>query len=131
MKLLIYTKKEQGILAVSAVLIISAIVVAVAITVALLSIGEAQSALVLSKGEENLNLVEGCVDDVLLKVRSNSSYSGGTLTHPEGTCTVTVNSGNPSWDITVTSQTMTYQRKIQVIFTRSSGGITLTSWQEI
>ena len=123
--------KQKGFVAVSVVLIIISVILSVGTTVALLSIGEAQSSLVLYKGEDNLNLVEGCVEDVILKVRSNSSLGSGTVSRPEGICTYTVNAGNPNWDITVTSQSTAYQRRIRVQFTRNPTGITLTSWKEI
>lgn len=116
----------------STVLVIAAVLVVISITVTYLSIGEAQSGLVLFKGEENLAFVEGCVEDVMLKIRSNSSYNGTTITRPEGTCTITYNlSGPTNWDLTVSSSSTVYQRKIKIIFTRNPTGITLTSWKEI
>lgn len=124
--------KNTGFVAISIVLILIAVIVAIGSTTTLLSIGEAQSGLVLFKGEDNLDFVEGCVEDLMLKIRSNSSYNGTTITRPEGTCSIAYNlSGPTNWDITVTSSTTGYQRKIQVIFTRNPTGITLTSWKEI
>ena len=121
----------RGFIALSTVLIISAVALVIITTVSLLSINELQSSFSLFSGEDNLTFVEGCVEDYLLKIRASSSYSGGTITRPEGTCAITINSGNPNWDITVSEQGTTYQRRIQVIFTRSSTGISLTSWKEI
>lgn len=127
---------QRGFVAITTVLILSAVVVAIATTVTLLSIGEAQSSLSLYKGEDNLSFVEGCVEDVMLKIRADSSYNanGATITRPEGTCLISVNGGlgGPiNWDLTVTSQNTSYQRQIRVIFTRNPTGITLTSWKEI
>lgn len=125
----------RGFVAITTVLILSVVVVAIAATVTLLSIGEAQSSLSLFKGEDNLSFVEGCVEDVMLKVRADSSYSGGSITRPEGTCLITYNPETirPSnWDITVSpSVSSVYQRNIRVIFTRNFPAITLTSWKEI
>lgn len=122
----------KGFVAISTVLILVSVVVAIGTTVTLLSIDEARSGLILFQGEDNLDFVEGCVDDVMLKIRSDSSYSGTTITRPEGACSISYTSGGPTnWDITVTSSTTSVQRKIQVIFTRNPSGITLTSWKEI
>lgn len=125
----------RGFVAMSTVLILGAVVVVIAATVTLLSIGEAQSSLSLYKGEDNLNLVEGCVEDIMLKIRSDSTYSGNSISRPEGTCTITYNPGGNgpvNWDITLsTPSTSAYQRQIEVIFTRNPTGITLTSWREI
>lgn len=122
----------KGFVAISTVLILSLVVVSIAATVSLLSIGEAQSGLSLFKGEDNLSFVEGCVEDVMLKIRSNSGYSGTSIIRPEGTCSITYVTGGPvNWDVKVTSSTNTYQRTIEAVFTRNATGITLTSWKEI
>ena len=129
----------RGFVAVSVVLILVSVVLAISVTVALLSIGEAQSGLVLYQGEDNLNYAEGCVEDVMLKIRSDPTYSGTGFTHPDSsgntaTCSITYNPGGggpTNWDITLNSQTSSLQRKIRVIFTRNPTGIILTSWKEI
>lgn len=123
---------RQGMVALSTVLVLGGVLVALATTVTYLSIGEAQSGLAHYKGTENLNLIEGCVEDVLLTIRSNASYNGTTIIHAGQTCTVTYTTGGPTnWDITVSTDTTAYQRKIRVVFVRNSTGITLTSWREI
>lgn len=122
---------RQGFVAISVVLILIVVIVSIGSTITLLSIGEAQSGLRLYQGENNLQFVEGCVEDAILKVRANSSYTGGTITRPEGSCTVTVNSGNPNWDITVSSSATDFQRKIQATFVRTVKKIILSNWKEI
>lgn len=125
---------EKGFIALSTVLVIMSVIVAIVATVTLLSIGEGQSSLAILNGEDNLELVEGCAEDAMLKIRSNSSYAGGSITRPEGTCNITINSPDPNWNITVSatnSPDRGHQRKIQVIFVKNPTGITLTSWQEI
>ena len=123
--------KNRGFVAISVVLILITIVMVISSTITLLSIGEAQSGLSLFQGEDNLDLTEGCVADYLLKIRSNSSFSGGNVTRPEGTCTITISSGNPNWDMTVSSTQLNFQRKIRVTFTQTNKGLILTKWQEI
>lgn len=123
---------KKGFAAITTILILSAVVLAISTTVTLLSIDEAQSSLSLFKGEDNLGFAEGCVEDVMLKIRANSSYSANSISRPEGTCSITYNTGGPTnWDITVTSQSNTYQRQIRVVFTRNPTGISLSSWKEI
>lgn len=121
-----------GYIALSTVLIITSVVLFIATTITYLSIGEGQSGLSLYKGEEALHLVEGCAEDYLLKIRTDAeTFVPGNVTRPEGTCTITVNSGHPNWDITVSTTDTNYKRQIQVIFTQSPTGLTLTSWKEI
>ncbi|MBI2019933.1 hypothetical protein HYS94_00735 [Candidatus Daviesbacteria bacterium] len=125
--------KEKGFVAISVVLILIVVVLSIGATVTYLSIGEGQSGLILYQGEDNLSFVEGCAEDVMVKVRSNSAFNDTSISRPEGTCSITYNLGGPTdWDITVSSSTTTnVQRKIQVIFVRNPTGITLTSWREI
>lgn len=124
-------KNKKGFIAISSVLIIAAVVLAIGITVSLLSIGEGQSALSLTKGEDTLSFIEGCTEDTLLKSKASSSYNGGNITRPEGTCTITIDSksGN-DWTATISTAATEYKRTIRVIFNRG-GAITLTSWKEI
>lgn len=117
----------------STVLIISVVVLAISVTVSFLSIGQAQSSLALMKGEENLDLVEGCAEDSLLKVRADINYAGGSVSRPEGNCQINLISkvGN-IWTLDITpSGSSTYFRKIRVVIDRTPPKITLTSWKEI
>ena len=120
----------KGYIALSMVLIITAVVIAVATTVALLSIGEAQSSLAQEKGEDAWYFVDGCAEDALQKIHDSATYAGGTITRPEGTCSVTIVTGNPNWDITVTTTETTYKRTVEVQVTRGTT-LTITSWREI
>lgn len=125
-------QSEQGVVALSIVLLLSVVLLTITITVTYLSIGEAQSSLSVSKGEQALAFTEGCVDDVLLKIRSNSAFNATSFTRPEGTCSVVYTTGGPvNWNIAVTSLATSYQRRIQVIFTRNPTGMSLISWKEI
>lgn len=125
-------RRQAGYIALSTVLIITSVVLFIATTVTYLSIGEGQTGLSLYKGEENLHFVEGCVEDYLLKIRTDAeTFVPGNITRPEGTCTITVNSGHPNWDITVATTLTSYKRQVRVIFTQSATGLTLSSWKEI
>lgn len=122
---------KKGFVATTTVLIISAVVVTVVTTAILLSVGEGQASLASYKGEENLASVEGCVEDVLQKIHDSGTYSGTSITRPEGTCTISYVQGGPTdWDITVSFSGTEYNRRIRVVFTRGAN-ITISSWQEI
>jgi len=126
------THTQRGYIALLTVLIVMSVVLTTVSTVALFAIGEAQSGLALFKGEDTLTFVEGCTEDYMLKIRAQGAgFVAGNITRPEGTCTITVNSGDPSWNITVSTTATTYKRSIRAIFTRNPTGITLTSWKEV
>lgn len=123
---------QKGFVALSTILIIMAVVLATAATVGILSVGELQSSFALFRGENTLSFVEGCAEDYMLKIRSQGAgFVAGNITRPEGTCTIVVNSGDPNWDITVSTTATQYKRQVRVVFVRSATGITLTSWKEI
>src|SRR6266576_3010630 len=111
-------QNSQGYIALITVLIISAVALTVSASVSLLGIGIAQSALASSKGENALQLVEGCAEDALLKSQQSSSYNGGNITRPEGTCVITVLKNASNWTIIATSIQTAYNRTVQVKFAR-------------
>jgi hypothetical protein len=123
-------KGQHGYIALVTVLILSAVTLAIATTVSLLAIGEAQSSLALHKGEDTLAFVEGCMEDALLKARASDSYAGGTITRPEGTCSITLSKVSNTWTITATTTSTAYKRTIQTVATKSAS-MTIGSWREL
>ena len=121
---------QRGYLAISSILIISAVVLAITVSVSYLAIGEGQSALALYKGENTLSFIEGCMEDALIKLRADGSYSGESITRPEGTCTITISSVGTTYTITATTTDISYIRTVQAVVNRDYS-ITMTSWKEI
>lgn len=124
-------KKHKGFIAISSVLIIAAVVLSIGITTSLLSISEGQSALSLTKGEMALNLTEGCMEDSLSKILTNSNYSGGTLSTPEGVCLIVITKAGGDYIITSSNDVIDYKRSIEVLVKKSGNSLTITSWKEI
>lgn len=122
-------KQPQGYIALVTVLILSAVILGITSSVSLLGIGEAQSSLANFKGENALQLVEGCAEDALLKAQQSSTYNGGNIMRPEGTCVVSVTKSGNSWTILVTSTQQDYNRTIVIKFTRGST-LATSSWTE-
>ena len=113
----------------STALIVSAVVVAIAFSTALIGIGEGKTGLMHYQGSNALYLAEGCMEDALLKLRANASYTGGSLSRPEGSCTATV-SGSGTYTVTITATNASVTRQIQVVATRS-GKVALSSWKDL
>jgi hypothetical protein len=129
-KLEIGNSLQGGYVAISIMLILTAVILGIIVTVAQLGIGEGQASLALTKGEDTLNFVEGCTEDALLKIRSNAAYTEGTITRPEGTCSVNIITVGSTYTVTVTTTATQYRRTIQAIVNRSSSAVILTSWKE-
>lgn len=126
----IIRNSNSGYIALITILLISAVTLATATTIGLLAIGEAQSAVAVTEGDETLSFVEGCMEDALLKARSSDTYTGGSLTRPEGTCTITVSKAGNIWTITATTTATQFKRTVQVRATKGTM-MTLHSWNEI
>ncbi len=123
--------KNQGFIATTTILIISAILISVTTAVVISSVSEGKISLSSLLGENNLNLVEGCSEDLLQKIHDNASFNGTTITRPEGTCVISYTlSGPVNWDVTVSSNDANYQRKVRIVFSRTTQ-ITITSFREI
>lgn len=120
---------RKGFLAMSTVLIVSAVTLSIAIAVSLSGIGEGKTGLLHWQGSNALYLAEGCMEDALLKLRTSASYTGGTITRPEGSCTVTV-TGAGTYTVTVAATNATSTRQIQAVATRS-GKVAISSWKEL
>jgi len=121
---------QRGFIAIVSILVISAAVLSIAMTVSMLSIGQTQSALSVSKGEDTLSFVEGCAEDALLKLRASATYSGGNITRPEGTCTVSVSSVGSIYTLNISTNSTTYNKTIEIVANRGSS-LAITSWKEI
>lgn len=121
---------KKGFIALTSVLVISVVILSVTLTVVYLAVGQGQSSLALTKGEDQLNFVEGCMEDALLKIRANASYVGGTISRPEGTCNITVSQIGNVYTVISTGSTTIFKRTIQVNATRG-GTVVINSWKEI
>ncbi len=125
-----HTKNEQGFIAITSILVIGAVVLIVGVTTSLLSINDIQSALSNRKNDRSLGIVEGCVEDALITLNETNAIPA-TITLPEGSCSVTINSQvGASWTFTVSGSYQNHTKRIQVIANRSSS-VVITSWNEL
>lgn len=124
-------KKNSGYVAIISVIVIAIVLVIVGMTASLLSISDAQLALSSKKGKESLNIVEGCGEVALLNLSGNLSYTGGTITTPNGTCVVLVSGSGESRTITVTGGISGYVKKISISISSISSGVSLDTWKEV
>lgn len=123
-------KNQPGFVALSTVLIMGVVVVGIVLGAVLVGVQEDQSSYTLYQGESTLRLSESCLEDALIKARTSASYSGGTITHPEGSCVVNVVKAGSVWTITSSSTLANFSRALQAVINRGSS-ISITSWKEI
>ncbi len=80
-------------------------------------------------GDIALSIAESGIENALLRILRDSSYTGETLAIGSGSATITV-TGSTAKTIISTGTFGTFKRKIQAIASDSAGILTVTSWQE-
>lgn len=120
----------KGFIALSTVLVVGVVSIAIASSIALLSIGQGQSGFALTNGESTWSFIDGCAENALLKIWASPSYSGGNITIPEGTCTVSISHVGTIYTLSVSTTATNYKRTVQITLVRNAT-ITITSWNEI
>jgi type II secretory pathway component PulK len=85
-----------------------------------------------SQGEIGLHIAEGGIEDSLIKVLRDPSYTAtnDTLTVGDGTATINI-TGTTSKTVTVSGKVYGLVRKIQVTGDFTSDQFNITDWQEV
>lgn len=128
MAMKLYKRKSGGYIALSSVLITLALVLLIGVSTSLLSINDLLSSYSSKKSSQTTDLVDACVEDVLMKLNKNNSVTQGAYTLLGGTCNVTINSqlGN-DWVIAVDANKESYYKKVIVTVNRGTT-VTISGW---
>lgn len=94
------------------------------------SIINTQSTSVLVSGEETLHVAESGIDNAVLRLLRDDTYTGETLTVGNGTATITV-TGTTDKTITSVGVIGDYRRTVQAVGSFTGSVFTLSSWAEI
>lgn len=125
---------KNGFIALTSILVISAVALAVTVSISLLGVGEAKSSLDFKKGQEALKIAEGCVEEALLRLRDDASYSGGSLNVGNGSCTINISGTGSDRTIDVSATLSVppdYVKKLQITAKRIGNSINSITWQEV
>ena len=124
---------SHGYIALIAVLIIGA--ACVATSVALLTSGtdSQRSSLVTQQSMQARQLAQGCAEEALQQIQSNTSFIGANnLTLGQGSCSFAVAStGSSTRAIDASGTVGGVVRKVKVYATIGGSSISITSWQEV
>ncbi len=128
---------QSGVVAFMTMLVVSAVALAVAVSISLLGVSEARNSLDFKRGHETLKIAEACVEEGLLRLRNEDTYTGtgGTpLPVGNGLCTISVSgvTNDRTIDATATlSTTPSVTKSVQVTAKRTGNSINIVSWQEL
>ena len=82
-----------------------------------------------TSGQYALQNAQNGIEEAILQIERNSSYSGSTMTMPNGTATITV-SGSGTINIVSVGKNGNFQRTITATATDTANVISVTSWSE-
>ena len=120
----------SGYIALTTVLVVGVVLLTIGLSVSLIAISEGQLSLSGRRNETALDLTEACIEDALLRLNTTGALNT-TITIPEGTCSLVVNSNvGSTWTFTVIGISDALTKKIQVTATRGST-VVVSSWLEI
>ena len=125
--------RHKGFIAFTSLLIISAVALAIAASISLLGVDEAKSSLSFKKGQESLKLAEGCLEEALIRLRDDNTYSGGSLNLGDGSCTIGVSGSGSDRTITIQSTISDppdYIKNLTATVKLTGNSIKLVTWTE-
>ena len=125
---------QSGFIALTSLLIISALALSIAVSISLLGVGEAKNSLDYKKGQEALYVAYGCLEEALLQLKTDSTYSGGSLPLGNGTCNILVSVFGDNNVIDVEAEisgTPRFVKRLQVSAKRANDHITVINVSEM
>ncbi len=128
-----YGRNNQGAVALIVVIIVTVVALIIASNISLLSIGDLESGYAYTQSEETLALTDGCLEEVLRRLRLDVAYGAGgdTFALDAGSCDILVTGGGANKVVTATGTQGIYTKKISADVTISGTTVTLTSWSEL
>jgi hypothetical protein len=127
---------KRGVVALITVIIMGAMLLSLGVSAAFLS----QTQLIITAGtgrqREAFALATTCVEEAVHRLKTNSSYTGGTIPIDANTCTVTVAGSGSTRTVTASSTVDVYTKGITVTLTLkqnaalNSQAWSVTSWAE-
>jgi type II secretory pathway component PulK len=114
------------------VLLLAFMAVAITITSAATAVTlmHARSSSDYANGQDAMNIAESGIDNAILRLTRDRSYTGETLTVGSGTATITV-SGTTTATITSVGQVNGFKRRVQAVVSVTTNIVSLTSWKEV
>lgn len=120
---------NNGYIAFTTLLIISAVALTIALTISSVAISQNQMTQSLRNSNDTFYLADACMEDALERIKDSPTYSGGTFTLLDGSCTISTVSVGNDWTINVVATDSTHTKTIEVEATRASG-VTINTWEE-
>ena len=132
-----HKQQPSGFVALVTVLVISAIMLTLGLFTSAAAINEMMAGFSWDQAERALQITDACVDEAVFRLKSDSSYTGGTLSVNGGTCTSSVTGSGSTRTVTSTGTLGDFTKKISATATfvtniaGTANTVDLTHWEEI
>lgn len=124
---------DKGFVVLASVLAVSLIGMALVLSLLLTSTSTTRSSRTLEEGRRARAYADACGEHALNKLKSDTNYSGETLTFTDGTCAINAILGNGSANRTIqaTGTTGNITKRISIFASQTTPTPTVTSWEEV
>ena len=130
------TKDERGVAALMVVVIILSLVLSLGLAVAKSSVNELSLSLESDQAHKVIQIGNSCVDEAQFRLKRSSSYTGGTITFADGSCTVAIAGGGLTRTVTIEAtagnltRDFTVDAALLANIAATAEGAGITNWEE-
>lgn len=124
------TQVQRGFIAFMVVVVIAMIAAFVVVSTSLTGTGTLLGAYTTTRSEKSLSTADACFEEALLRLKRNSSYTGGTYTIHTIPCTIVVRAVGNTRTILTQATTSGVVRTLVGSSTVSGSSVTLDAWGE-
>jgi hypothetical protein len=121
--------RARGHALVTLLIVVAASLVMISAAVAM-TITTTQASSLTLQSQQALMTAESGLEEALMRLLRNPTYSGGTLTLSGSTATITVTGSNPK-TVVATARQGTVVRRVQVHVAEQMGMMVVTDWKEL
>jgi hypothetical protein len=127
-------QNQQGAVMLLVVLLLSSAFLIMSVTASRLGLGDLLFGHTSQKGQSALHIADGCVEEVLERIRKNLAFGIGvgefTLLLSDASCTINIVKNGNGRTVTVLASVEDFYKKIKVEISVVSGNVALLSWRE-
>lgn len=121
-------RRKSGFILITTTLVLLALSVTLVAATFSFSLGSTVRSLALERGEGVLSLADGCMEEVLFRIRGDADYGDATIDIGGVACVVDVERSGDDYTITAETMNNGHTRRVTVEANRGASRLTLNSW---
>lgn len=125
----------KGSIALISILIITAVLMIITVSMAEVNISTGYNYLNNQSNTESYHIAESCLEESIVRLERDNTYTGGTITLGSSSCTSSISANLPNHTITISvthgDYTQNYSASTYMLSQGGENNIDLLSWEEI